>query len=607
VRDKLAFEQLRAYAIEAHKYLDEGETAKMLRSAVEFVNNKLHVQRLREAIDANSFDHLDELFRAKLAAFLNAKLEAAKLGPQIALLRGTIKVLLDKQQEFYGAARKALTRNYEFSLTQTYQATTTDTALFDLSFDFAQPGVGALLANAVDGDYDAVLLNNQPGVLLNAAALTHNVERHSHVEVTLPYFKYTSDHFNNSLAKITVRDDDGRVLAYEMEATDEVLSGVSAKWQRDSSLTVGARLSNQVCVHSGRSLTYDYSFKQAVRGMRSEHLLYQIKPYITAYFGHLFNSGQPTAPSGTVDDWITDSDVAMDQIENNGRGNFGNTLLSLRLSVPGEVGLKWLDAKSDRRDLGYMNLSRRLQAKLKELIPFYYFQNAANYQELKAALPLLVYAAIPPSTGAQLRDGQVIFNVDKDLYWDWREPELREAIVRSPSTARNLTAAMQRAFERLAVTPGMKSTAEFYRANDINYAHAMTAALTGEQLQSLLFVEATLVGEAVGAGLKLAEFKAAQKPSAAVAALTTFGQRVTEAFNEKVTSLYGGGALRPLGTMLFIEAAQALAGTNNAIQPDALLQLSVLKKDVPLPPANSPDFEHPKAEDLLMQQMLTNL
>ena len=187
-------------------------------------------------------------------------------------------------------------------------------------------------------------------VVLHTGALTHGVTRHTHVEVSLPFFKGTIDHVNKALASARVEEEGGRVIVYEVTAED-LVSTTSLlprkKTFRDSRLTIGAFLpmdvaTRQLRVHSTDAMTYTYSFDQARTNMKRGDLQFQIKPLVMRFFPDAF-------PEGTsFDTWITDLDKTIDTIENNGSDNFGNTLLTLDLTLPSRVPAAWLTAPADK-------------------------------------------------------------------------------------------------------------------------------------------------------------------------------------------------------------------------------------------------------------------
>ncbi len=607
------FEQLQLLARRTLGLLDGSTLENVLSKLQDYINKNLHIDQITKIVNETSFKKLDGLLQAKMAAFLGEKFDFSNLNK----IKDSINLVLSKRILFYEKALEALNHQYEFSFAATYQSTTTKTALLDISFDFSK-SVGDLLARAIDGDFDSLLITPKKGVTLNTASLTHGIKRQSHVEVTIPFFKFTSDHFNESLARVSVdrgiNAEQGRVLVYELDAHDEVLDQVRGKSIRDSSLTIGATLHQglgDLRVHSKASFSYEYSLRQAVKGMRSDFLLHQLRPSVNTYFSHLFNSSLPEGHTSTLDDWIADSDKAMDQIENNGTGNFGNTLITLNVSLPGEVGAAWLTAPKEERSTAYMRMSRNLQARLKEMIPFCHFEDADNYKNIDPAAALLMYAAMPVTTNIRIQNGTVQFNRDEKTFWDFMSPDEREAMIESPQAAANLMRLLEQVHQRLSNLPGFGSTAKFYEPGQQALTRIASAAISSarNQFHSLLFVEATMIHEAVQTGRKLAEFVASaeEKPSDAIQFLAEFGAKVTQAFHGNLRSIYGGNALRPLGAMIFLEAARVLDPLKGEIAPTATLQLSVLKQALAFPPAKFPLHKKPKNDELLLQEMLVNL
>ena len=117
-------------------------------------------------------------------------------------------------------------------------------------------------------------------------------------------------------------------------------------------------------------------------------------------------------------------------------------------------------------------------------------------------------------------------------------------------------------------------------------------------------MEQDIIHAAHQAGLRMAAFRAraGTSPREAIEALEGFGSALTSAFNAKVASVYGGGALRTLGTMLFVAAARGLSDELQGIQPAGLLRLTVLKQGAAFPPAGFPNVIDLAAADVVVDQ-----
>ena len=83
--------------------------------------------------------------------------------------------------------------------------------------------------------------------------------------------------------------------------------------------------------------------------------------------------------------------------------------------------------------------------------------------------------------------------------------------------------------------------------------------------------------------------------------------RAGQRLNSKIGSLFGGNELRPLGTMVFVEAGAAFDTALATARPSALLELSILK-DVPAFDLRSfVDGTDPPAADVVNVQKFVSL
>jgi len=604
--DAGAFKEAQQVAQRVATILDEGTLETVLKKLQQEILARLNLDavldKARMASEAD-FAKLDAWLKLKLSQFLGKTIDFT----QIDEIRKTVGVLLAKREEFYKAATKALTQKYSASFASAYQKNTTRTALLDIEFDFAADAGGAarLLKAALAGDFNTVLVEPSAGAIIHTAELSHGIERTSHVEIHLPHFDKTTDSLTTALATVSAQEDEGRLLVYDLKATNlETEKGV-----RNSRLAIVAHLAARkgtgIRVHSTEGLTYSYAFRQAVPRMKIVQLRAQVKPYLDTYFASLFTSDVTTAT------WISDLDKQIDGIESNGTDNFGNTLLALELSVPAAVASGWLLAPEDKKSPLYMAMSRRLQAKLKELIPFYYFSDVNKYRNLGAAAPLLVYAAIPPSTAVDTSGGGLTLNPQNpgDIYWDFMDPAVRNAMVNNSIAAARLANALRDASDRL-IAAGFPGDAMFYEPGDIDDLRGR--ALTGDGrpfLESLLVFEAQIIRHARDAGRRIANFRsrAGAEPREAIQALAEFGQNITETFNKNITDTYGGGAVRPLGTMAFIEAASCFLPNAGTLTPSALFQLVVVKQASTFKLDTFLDGKTPDKNDIVVEERLAVL
>jgi hypothetical protein len=351
-------------------------------------------------------------------------------------------------------------------------------------------------------------------------------------------------------------------------------------------LQLAAEAGGAVRRFSDGSFTYAYSLRQANRALRKSQARMQIGSYVQTYFPSAF--GGPGKE--TLETWLDDLDRTVDEVEQNGTNQLGNTLLDLEVSLPGSAVAAWFNAPEDKKAAAYLEVSRRIQQKLKDLVSSYYLQDPAVYKrDLLAIRPLLVYASMPASTAIVMKsDGVTLesINAANDIYWDVFDATKIRAMARSGRTRVNLESRMRQAAAALREIPELSGEADFYEATNANVGSVIESALKPgspadvrpAQLGALLRFESLVVTGARKAGLEVAAFrKAAGKKqlTKAVEALEEFGAKLTATFHNDISPIYGGGAVRALGTMVFIEAALALAGPAPAVKPSAMMTLAV--------------------------------
>ncbi|MEP7269947.1 MAG: hypothetical protein ABI882_00500 [Acidobacteriota bacterium] len=601
-----------AVALQTRALLDGGSVEASLTKFQGFVDSRLGIDKLAQ-LTAIDFDKIDRWLKARLAAFLDMQLAELNL-EDVEKVRAVIHTLLGKQEEFYRTAREVLGRKYEFEFIAKYQKATTRTALLDVEFDFQTQDVvkeallEGLWQSAIGGNLDSILVDRHERVKLNRGVLTHEIKRNSHVEVAFPYFHAELDHINKSLASVNAMDTDGdRLLLYNLSAEDIV----ARRNAFDSRLAIGARITSsgvRVYRKAGEADGFrsSYTFRQAVRDMKRAHLQYQLKGYIESYF-----AGQFGGERQSFDVWIDDLDQAIEETEHNGKDNFGDTLIALEVSVPGSVVAAWRDAPAHKKDHVYMNMSRALQAKMRQMIPFAHFQKPMRYRDIASSYALLVYSALPVSTDILADGSELRFNLDTDVYWDWVNDELRERVVSDPHTIAALTRKAARVEAMLSSLGGFHEVASFYAPASVgDMVNSVVRDPAGRALlNSLLMVEVEIIKGARDAGTTLAKFlaEAESKPSEAVKVLAEFGEKLTETFNKGIDSVYQGDALRPLGTMVFLEAARALAPVPVDAKVSARLDLVVLKEGSQFPLGQFLSGKVPEAREVARRERLVNL
>jgi hypothetical protein len=620
INDQQALNDLRDAATKTRALLDGSEFEAVLTRLQKAITDRLKIDldKIEEAINAADVKRLDEWLQSRLAAFLDAELKLDRLKE----IREALHKLVGKRQEIYEAALKALARTYEFHFSYTYEKTTTKSALFDIEFDYNHAGVAALQADAVDGRFDNLLMTRHEGVKLHSAALSHQIARHSHVEVSLPFFKSVKDHFNTSVANVKATDEGGHVLFYDLTATDKVAAKENARMARISRLTVGGfwkelvtdgAAASTVRLHNENTFSHSYSFKQVKTNMRSDDLRFEFSPLVDLYFRQSFGGGV-SGGVGSFGDLIAEMDKRVDKIEFNGPNNFGNTLISFEASLPGRVLAGWLSAPEKKNDPLHREMSLRIQRALKRLIPLAYFSDPRRYDKSDVAGALLLYAAMPPINQFRLENHDTLLvPVDNgEYYWNWPSVEHRNALASHPLTTANLAARFQQVCNlleskrsELGINPDFYSPGQVER---LQKEARKTDSVVAINLRSLIINEFEIVEGTYKATRDIAKFKqsAPKSPSKAIEKLANFGASVTSTFNSKVGDIYGGDHMRPFGSLILLEAACAFDPTFARANPSAMLDITVLRQSV-AQPLQFVEDKRPAKEEIVVQQRLVSL
>ncbi len=606
LEDATAFKETKKLATSTLKVLDKGKLEEVLGNFKKELDRRLKIDKLEKVKDELTFEKLDGLMKAKLADFFGGKLDHKKVKE----LQKAINKVINKRNEYYQKAVAALNKKRELDFAYKFDKTTTRTALFDGEFDFATNGdaLSRSLKKVIQGSIGSLMVKRVEGLTLLQAELTHGIERRSSVELTLPFFHKKVEHINDSMAKATALDEaDGRVIVYDVKAKDAVVE----QGRRNSQLAIGLSLPVQpggISRHRGAGGTYTYSLDQAIAGMEREHLQYHVKPLVTAYLPDTFvgTSGAPNS----FETWIGDLDkVIDDRVEDTETDVFGNTLTSLRLTLPGAVGAAWWNAPDKKKDPAYMNMSRSIQSVLKNLVPYYWLQQVKQLGAKDQAAAILVYQAIPPSTSIKIAaSGSVTLDQNKDVYWDWATAATRRAMAGHPETQVRLAEALGRARDRL-LAAGKNTLAGFYDPENDGVTRVIQKATstTGMKLlRGLLGHEKSVVTTARGAGLKIAKFRksANQDPEKAIELLAEFGSKLTKAFHKKIKNKFAKGAARPFGTLVFVEASRAFDAKLAKIKPRAALSLTVMHPEAEFPPQKFPGHGPLPGDDVVVAERL---
>jgi hypothetical protein len=564
-----------------------------------FVNERLNLNTVRNVITQNDFDKLDGWLVKRLGDFLDKELDLAALQE----LQTSINAVIRKAPDMYDRALKALANRYSLDFAASYHRNTTATALLDVSFNLGETAASSLLQEVMSkSTLDHLLTTEVEGVTLNQAVLSHDIKRTSDVQVHMPFFDVDVQHVNDSLATLTVEHDSGRVFAYQVGATDTVTS--KNRYRSQLSLLGNLQVVNgEIQMKPDPDQALAYQSLQVKTKMTRAELEFRTKPFIQATLGNLFTD------DASLDRFFLALDQTISNVLANRNNDFCDVAVNLQVTLPASILDGWFRRRTaDELKSSSMLVSRALQAKLKQLIPFYYFQDRNNLQLNENAAALLVWAALPVSTSIDFQDGQIRFNTDQDVFWNFPDPDLRRAMAFEVLTTRALIPILVNAGQRL-LHAGETKTAEFFTAEGAKAFQRLASNATGDVLlQSLLFTESQMVR---GAATALREVQsvlpgAATSPKEAIARLADFGAAVTSTFNKSL-SIYGNESLRTLNSMLLAEASVAISPGLATSAPKAMLNLFALKPQHVFQLEAFLNGDMPPQDQVAVSQVLTNL
>jgi hypothetical protein len=572
----------------------------VIKKIQDFINEKLDLNKVRSVVTQNDFDTLDGWLVKRLGDFLDKELDLAALKE----IQAAITLVIQKASDFYAKGVKALNNRYSLEFAASYQRNTTNTALLDVNFDLSQQAAADLLKDVVANSHlDNLLVNTVAGVTLNAATLTHEIKRNTDVQVHMPYFDSEVQHVNDSLATMKVEHDSGRVLAYQLSATDTITS----KNRYMSQLSVLGKLqvvNGQIQMAPAADQAVAYESLQVRSNTTLAELEFRTRDFLQTMLGNVF------ADDASLDRFYLALDQTISNITGNRNNNFGDVALNLQVALPAAVLASWFQPRNGSAlKNACMMMSRALQAKLKALIPSFYFQNLDKLQPNESAAALLVWAALPVSTSINFSDGQINrFNTDDDVFWNFPDPNLRKAIAFDFHTTSSLVSALTVARKRL-LDAGDSRSAAFFTPDKASSFQSLATNHTGDiLLQSLLFTEAEMVNGAAGALKDIQGMlsDAATAPTKAIARFAEFGAHLTGTFNKSL-SIYGNESLRTLNSMLMVEASKAIDFRFAGAPPTAMATLLVLSPQHKFQLSDYLSGDLPPRQEVAVAQTLTNL
>lgn len=579
--DRLA--EVRQVAGTVSRILDGGEIARLQR----FVNERLDLERLRAAASESDLRGLDAWLVNRLSTLWRGQPNIDGLCE----VQQALGALLAQRQSIYEQGRNALARRYDFAFAYAYQRSDERTALLDASFDLDRPPARELFGRLLrDGDVDAILTTEAAGVTLHEGVLTHHIARSARIAVSLPSFDFQSETINKSFARVTAREEGGRVLLYDFEATEETRVRNRFRSQLAAAGSVLVPVGSSVRIYEEPSGSWSYQYRLAREKMGRQELERQLAPLTKLYFPEHFTSLR-------LSDWLDDIDR---------RVGIHDVLLSLEVSVGPKALGAWLRPRGrDELRSAKAAVSRALQRALKRLLPFYYLEDLARLHRDQSCAGMLVYASIPPSVNIRLRNGKLTIDADdRKPYWDSIDPDKRQAMANNPLTLSGLREALDEI--RLRLEAAGRDAKFFQSGEETEFLKAAEPRNPNGALASLLRLESVIVDGASKALEDLSKFQetADRKPTAAIDRLARFGAEVTKTFHERIESRFGRGPLRALGSMLFVEASHVLDPKLSNAPPNALLSLTILKQNRTFQVADYLAGQEPEAGEIALAERL---
>jgi hypothetical protein len=583
IQDSQALTDIKSAAGRVANILDGNALQQLLTKLQAALNTKLDLKQLEAVVDQTSFDSMDSWLKARLENFLEQDL----IGPQglaeLIKLRDGLNAIRTKANDLYSKAITALKHNYALTFNASYQSTATNSALLDVVFDFgvqnSRAGTGLKLA--LGGKFDQLLQSSLVGVTITSGVLAYGLHKESHVSIALPYFSTNSIHVNDSVANLQVVSADERGLLFGLQATDTF----TVRNDYSSALSIGLSApgkQNQVKLHSPTA-SYRYDLKVGVANLTSDGLSQQFGPYANTYFADKFHPHPP----GSFADWA--------KLIAPVGGKFGNSLVSLSVSLPPSAAGVWMKAPDSQADPAYKKMSMVLQRQFKQVLHDTYFSDIHKYNDVSgdtSARAVLAFCSVPPCSDAELVDGgdKVVFLDEtangKNIYWNYLDRgvnifsvDLREKVLFDPLTQANLLRLLRTAQQRLKDAGDPDHKLGFYA--DDQAGQILGAALHGMLLDFIFPVEAHMVQQAMAAGIKMAAFRKNQfaNPDVARKDLASFGQKLSDDFNTSLKNFAVNNALLPLGTAIYAAGARALDATVET-DPAAMFTVEMLRAGV---------------------------
>jgi len=442
------------------------------------------------------------------------------------------------RDRIHASAREALSTKHSAELGCRIARVSAEGVLLDCSFRFTEQGL-ALYRQCLKGELSGVLTGVSTHVRLRACELRHTVRKETAIELHLPFLerKWWNKRLELFAGMRAEVCGEGRVLVYTAEAKHSV----EAHNAYQSALMLAGTLSAGGAGQT-EAFTLTYSDRRILPALEAPVVL---PPVLTCYG---FGADATECLSGLAS-------IAR-EIE-----------VELAFKIPGALVSAWLNAPRERSVAFYeafLRVSCAAQRAMRLWLPYVYFSDIDRYDDLEAAWPLLVYQASRPYSR----------RVRSEFTYDAMNP--RSVSLALGHAAHGLPGVLETVQARL-LAAGKRRTAGFYRPSQAKKIIA-SVSRGPRRFKNLLAADAHLVGDLVSLanrGRKLRQDMRSE-PAVATKKISRFLGAFVKSFHIRLRRLYGGREILAFGSLLFVEATQALSASFGREAPiEGLLRIRV--------------------------------
>jgi hypothetical protein len=567
------------------------------------VDNALNLAVLEAAIKNNNLAGIAAWVQQQLGGFLGV--DSSQLNANLAKIDAAMQTIRGKAGDIYAATVKALNRKYAFSLDYAYTSSSTQSALIDVQFTDA---AGAQLASAIRGDFSQILADPIAGVRLNQGTLTHAIERHSHVETHLPWWKGAADDLAKGYATASFVDGkDGRMQFYEAGASDVHALEVNTNLKRYASCCIGISGSvSGVRKYNVAAVDFGYSFVTSKAAMTGAELTYDFGAAADSYFPNVFTADG--ADHAKFKAWVTEWVKAANANQAAaGAGVIGNMWVNLQVRCRTQAGQDWVSALlNNTQKPDYWAMSRAMQTQIRKWLLAAYASNPSRFKNIPGKNPIsafLVYTALPALNDYAFDQQRQTLTTKPGgaLVWDVRDPELATAITSTFAPA-PLASNLNDIYNLLVGIPDLKGSAPYYQNSAKSIVgYVLNGLTTSDVYITWLQNEKAVIDGAKDAFEKLRTAGGRELENSLPVFSSSLVGLVTK-FNRALAdlSLDAPQVMRLFSPLVFQPAVAAMFPAIPAPASDALFDVALLQG------AALPGADQPASNQVRIEQRITS-